>query len=266
MRGMCFKLGFFLTFFALGTVAALAQAPTDSAGSLKLVNLETPTILAPNQWDIRGEVRSFSASDKLSYGTIEANTGLSQRFGLILRSSFSRVAGFDSPNGSFRYGGSDLEAQIKYSPAEIPQLGLMGGVSLPNTPAHHDAFGTASAVYAFPLHPVTLYAGAKGVFGKDTTLFGITGGLDYDLSEGFHVVADGALVLTGDNVYSTATGNSERTSLFGAALRYSPVHQGSMAWSVDLGVSNSIGGTTGFELTPSTGGNTGLYASLDVRF
>jgi hypothetical protein len=266
MKARGLQIGSAIAFVLLAIGTAAAQAPADSVQPLKLVNLETPSVLGPGQYDVTAEFRGFGGSDKLAYGTLEANGGFGNGLGLVLRSSFSRVAGFSTSGGTVEYGGTDYEAQLKYAIPSVSGLALMGGFSAPNTPAHHTLFGTASALYSYPLQPVNLYAGAKGVFGSNTSLVALCLGFDYKFQADFHLVGDGALVVTGDNTYSTSTGNAERSSLYGVAVRYSPSQAGLLRWSVDLGVTNALGGTSGFELTPSLGSTPGIYVAASVRF
>ena len=247
-----------------GSVLAAAQAPT--AGQLKLVDLETPTMLASNQWDIRGDGRFFGGSDKLAYGTLELNTGFGHGLGLILRSSASRVAEYTTKGGDLRHGGEDYEAQLKYSPSEDPNFALMAGVAEPNTPAHHSLFGTATAVYEIPLSMINLYAGAKGAFGSNTDLVALSGGFDHELGAGLRIVGDVDPVIAGENTYNTKHGNAQRVCLYGIAFRYSPLNQGSTPWSADLGFTNALGGTTGFELSPGLGTAASVYVAASIRF
>jgi autotransporter-associated beta strand protein len=113
---------------------------------------------------------------------------------------------------------------------------------------------------------VSLFVGAKGAFRKDSTLTGLSAGFDAALGQGLHLIGDGTVLVSGNNTYSTATANRERRGTYGVALRYTPPGQQRNPFSVDLGITNAIGTTTAFSMTPALGNNIGFYAAATVRF
>jgi hypothetical protein len=160
----------------------------------------------------------------------------------------------------------DGEALIKYSYPKWTNFAVLGGVAFANTPDHQDGLGVAEAVYEYPFKGFELYGNAKLVSGGDTTLFAVAVGGSVDIVQGFQLIGDFTLPFSGKNTYSTSTGNTGRDEIYGVALRYTlPGHtKGSL--SFDAGITNGLGGSTGFSLTPSLSSSVGLFVAATCRF
>lgn len=236
----------------------------------KLVNLDTGHVAAPGKAELKLNGRFFGGDEGMTYGTLELAFGLQPEWGAGIRGSFGRFKTFQGNGFQVRHGGSDLEAYVRYAPALASGLAITGGVSLPNTPAQDQAFATGSVVYALPIEASgsKFYIGARGVFRSDSTIVGIGGGFDAGLGYGLHLVGDVTGIVSGDNTYSTATGTLQRRAVWGVGLRYQTPTMSRELYdlSLEAGVTNGIGGTTGFSLTPSLGNSIGIYAGVTVRF
>jgi hypothetical protein len=212
------------------------------------------------------DFRTFGGDEGLSYGTVDLNYGLDKGLAILLRSTFSDTTTFFGPGFSIEHGGVDGEALLKYADPQCPHLALLAGAAAANTPAHRDVFAVGEAVYQYPFQALTVYGNAKILTGSDTTVFAIGLGASYNLGSGFEVIGDLSWPLTGDPTYSTSTGSSERDVLFGAAVRYFVPGITPGQLSVDAGLTNALGGSTGFGLTPSLGSSVGLFVAATYRF
>ena len=248
----------------LFTVHAQAQlAP--GASSLKLVNLDTNEILSSGAWAFRGDVRLFGSDEKIAYGTGELSRGLSNGLSVTLRGTAARYLNFTGPV-TIRHGGNDLELLFKYSQPDGAGLMLAGGLALPHTPAQNKLFGTGEVIYRYPTRMADVYLGAKGVFNDTTSLAALCAGIDSKLASSFKIVADVSAPVIGNNTFNTTTGAQERKLVYGAALRFAPFGMGRGNVSLDLGVTNGLGGTTGMSLSPALGNSVGGFAALTVRY
>ena len=244
--------------------AQFGQGPTNPGP--KLINLDTNWIPANNAWAIRGDIRAFGSSEKTFYGTLELTGGFQNGFGVTLRGSLANFVSFTGTGPTIRHGGSDMEAMVKYAVPQSNGLMVGAGVSLPNTPAQTHVFATGEAIYHFPTQGADLYLGGKGVFRKDSTLAGISGGFDVHAAPALDVIGDLTWPVTGHNTYNTSTGALERRAVYGVGLRFTPTMQMRQSVSFDLGVTNGIGGTTGFSLTPALGNSFGVYVGATMRY
>ncbi len=261
-------LGIFCAALALLSTYARAQSTgqsyrTDDRG--KLVNLDTDQIPPNGIWDVRGDVRVFSSSEKTAYGTLEISKGINNGLAVTLRGSVASYLNFSGPV-TIRHGGNDLELMFKSVPTEGRGLMLAGGLALPHTPASHQLFGTAQAVYNVPVSFADAYLGAKGVFRDTAALGALCAGLDVHVGSGFNLVGDVAFPVVGTNTFNTTTGVAERKVVYGAALRFAPFAANRGNMSLDLGVTNALGGTTGFSMSAALGNSVGVYAAASLRF
>ena len=246
--------------------ACLATPAFGQSNDTKLVNLDTNYVAPMNSASARADVRVFGNDEKQTYGTIELNAGLQKGFGLVVRGTFSKFTNFTGPGFVIRHGGSDLEAQLKYVSPTFPNLSVSAGASLPNTPAQDKLFGTAQAIYEVPLNKASLYFGAKGVFRQDSTIVGISGGFAFRAAEGFELIGDVTGILSGETSYNTGSGNREHRAVYGLGIRYTPKTVGRQQFSLEGGITNGLGGSTGFSMTPALGNTVGAYFGASVRY
>lgn len=251
---------------AVLAVAGVAHAQ-DGRIETKLINVDTGAILAPNTSSLRLYGRFFGMDEKIAYGGVQFDTGLQPEWGLTVRGSFARFASFTAGNGTIiRHGGSDIEALVRFAPASLKCVTLSLGGSLPNTPAQDQAFLTGSAILNHPFEKGSFYFGGSGVFREDSSLIGISGGVSFQLSEELAIIGDATAVVSGENTYNTSNASEERRHVFGLGLRFTPRGMGSRLASFDLGITNGIGGSTGFALTPALGRSYAFFAGATVRF
>lgn len=254
--------------FALAAVGLTAITYGQGAMTLpdaKLVNMDTGAIPALNVVRLSNYGRFFGGNESLVYTGLQIDTGLAASWGLTVRGSFAKFKSFAAPTATIRHGGSDFETLVRYSVPTMQGVTVSLGSSVPNTPAQNKPFATAGVVFKAPSTKANLYVGASGVFRKDSTLIGLSGGAQAWLSPELSFVADVTLVTTGNNTFSTTTAQRQRRHVFGAGLRFSP-NSPTLNATIDVGVTNAIGGTSGFALTPALGKSMALYIAGTVRF
>ena len=269
---------------AAGTLAggspvwAQAAAPVAAPAPEHLVNLDTPPAGgAAGTTTARANVRVFGDDEKITYTTLDARyklpEGAGARFGgeVLLRGTFAPKRTLAGTGFNLRHGGNDAELLAKlYSPQQ-PNLAFALGVSLPDTPAQDDPHVSAQILYRYEASPtVSLFFAPKAIFIEDNTLVGIGGGVAARLSTSLQLVADVTAVVEGDNTYDIRTGNRKQESaLYGLALRFTPPRRNAAPdtgeLSIEVGVTNAIGGTTGFSLTPGLDNSTAAFVGLSYR-
>lgn len=244
--------------------AQYAQSPLPSGA--KLVNTDTTWVPKQNSWSLRADARLFGSSEKTVYGGLQLDAGVGNGFAVTLRGTAANFKSFDGTGFTIRHGGSDIEALVKYAVPQSNGLMIAAGGSLPNTPAQNKLFGVVEAAYRFPTREADFYLGGKEVFRKEA-LAGIFGGVDFRVAPGFDVVGDVTVPVTGHNTYSTDTGSLARRVVYGAAVRYSPAgNSKTTPFTVDVGITNGLGATTGFSLTPALGDSVGLFIAVGIRY
>jgi hypothetical protein len=243
----------------------MAQTPT-TVTAPKLINLDTTAIPPLNSAWARADVRVFGSSEKTTYGGLEVGAGLAKGLGLILRGAAGQFSDFPQPGFTIRHGGSDIEAMLKYSPPELNGLSLSAGVSQPNTPAQKNAFFTGEALYRLPITGADVYLGAKGAFRNNSSIVGISGGFSAHAAPGLDFIGDVTGIITGNNTFSTSTGNKLRRAVYGLGLRFSTFVVPKQSLTFEAGITNGIGNTTGFSLTPALGNTIGFYLSAGMKF
>jgi len=261
------RFGLLATIVLSGAIGSIASAQTSTGvDGQKLINLDTPKVLAPGTGSVRLDFRAFGGDEGQTYGTVDLNYGFDKGLGILLRSSFSDTSTFLGQSFDIRHGGADWEALLKYSYPQISNLALFGGLSVANTPAHRDVFGVVEAAYQYQFRALVLYGNAKLVTGSDTTVFSLGAGASYDLGDGFQLIGDFTWPLSDDTTYSTTTGAAERDVLYGAALRYALPGFAPGQLTLDAGLTNALGGSSGFSVTPSLGSTVGLYLAATYRY
>lgn len=254
---------FLMAVFLASDMAAMADSEVPRP--IRLINLDTPVTLGRGVLSFLGDVRIFGAQEDVTYGTLQLGYGLHDDFDMMLRGSLAETKGFAGPGFTIRHGGTDVELLGKWRPRSYPHAAFTLGLSAPDTPAQNSVYLTAQALYQRPLgsHVVAHFA-AKGVFVKDDPIVGIGGGGSLRLSDTLQLVADITGIVSGNNTRSVFTGGKMRREVWGFALRFRP-HSNSNDLTVDVGVTNGTGGTTGFSLTPGLSGSAAVYVSLACR-
>lgn len=262
---------------AVATVAASTYGQNPApVGDPVLTSVRTPFILEPGKTWADLSFRAFGGYEKLLYTNAWVAYGVAPGWQLDLRGSFAgdeSVSGPASetdtlrvPTGeTIRFGGSDGELLANYRiPVQIP-IAIRAGIAYVGTPAqNHSLAGVvgASASYSFDKE-LSAYAEPKAVFLNDNTLFGIGLGLSYRLTPGISVFGEWTPLVAGDNLIDTTSGARSRCALYGFGVRFK---QPGSPISVDLGVTNSVGLTTGTSMTPSLGDVAGFYIGGEFRF
>ena len=244
--------------------SAIAQQ-SDPGASGGLVNVESPSILPVHGYAARLDVRTFSGDENLTYTTLGVRLGLSQSWELGVRGLFADTNTFSLPNeGTISHGGSDVEVLARYAVPNTGRTRLAGyaGFSMPNTPAQNGGVFTLGLADEIQLgNGAALVLNPRSVLLKSNAIVGFGAGLRVKLFDHFALVGDFTPIISGNNTRDAVTGSLSHRDIYGAALRYT-IRDSRI--SVDLGVTNGTGFTTGASLTPGLGGCGAFYISISV--
>jgi hypothetical protein len=253
--------------------ALSAPVPSGAQGdapftSLRTVNLDSPTVTARSTTRLAGDVRLFGASEDLTYINLELGYGLRDNLELILRGVAGDERTYSGSGFTIRHGGHDVELALKLGlrpSSERSAWALLVGLSAPQTPAQNSVYPTLQFLSTFQLGSrTTLHFVPKAVFVEDDPIIGIGGGVTVQLGGAVELSADITGLISGNNTYSLLSGTRTRGEVWGVMLRHrSTSSSGELA--VELGVTNGIGRTTGFSLTPGLGGSAALVLGLTWR-
>lgn len=248
-----------IRFAAMTTMALAAGAAWAQSGS---------DIKPARAWslDVRGSF--FRNAEDRTYMSMDLGFGLVPRWEVGLRGAFASVSFAKAP-AAIRTGGSDLEVYVRHSPEQCEKLSLLAGISLPNTPAQNQAFGTFGASYklATPDFGPTVSIGARGVLRQDSSIMGLSAGLNYSFGPGWEMFGDITGIVHGDNTRDTGTGAAMRRALWGAGLRYNfkSFGEAGVDGSIYMMVTNALGMTTGTSLSPGLGDRPALAIGFSIR-
>jgi hypothetical protein len=254
----------------LALTAVFAPVPSGAQGrtpftSFRTVNLDSPTVTARSTTRLAGDVRLFGASEDLTYINLELGYGLRDNLELILRGAVGDVRTYSGSGFTIRHGGHDVELALKVGlrPSSERSAGtLLVGLSAPQTPAQNSVYPTLQLLSAFAVGSrTTLHFVPKAVFVEDDPIIGIGGGVTVRPGGAVDLTADLTGLISGNSTYSLISGKRTRGEVWGVMLRHRSVSS-SGELAVELGVTNGIGRTTGFSLTPGLGGSAAVVLGL----
>ena len=251
---------------ALTFVSSVAIAEDATSDIGPVLNLDAPGCPAPGQTAWSAGVRIFGSKQDAKFGDLRLDIGIREGIALTLRGTVGERRTFTAPSFVIHHGGNDAELLLRYMPPQTPRCALEIGVSYADTPAQKDTFPTVQLLHQRPLgSALTLLLAPRAVFIEDNTLVGIGGGLAWKLTDTGELVADVTAIVHGDNTYNTHTGERVRRAVWGVALRMRP-ENGDRKMTIDLGVTNALGGTTGMSLTPGLGGSLAGFVAFGCRY
>lgn len=252
-----------------GASRVLAAAPPGDDRFTQLVTLETPETVARHEFSPHVDVRFFDSPESITYESLSFRYGLASNLEVGIRGTNGTTHQLSLPaGGSILYGGRDVEIFGKYALGTMHGLrvGVMGGVSSPDTPAQNQATGTAGLMASMGFGgKATVYLNPRAVFIDHNTIVGIGGGASYAFSDHVALVGDYTGIVSGDNTRDTSTGALKRRDVWGVALRFSSPTSGNGRLDLDLGYTNATGTTTGFSLRPGLGESSAFFVALRVR-
>ncbi|HSV72530.1 MAG TPA: hypothetical protein VLH79_02085 [Chthonomonadales bacterium] len=231
----------------------------------RLIGVESPGP-APERgrWTFSLDGRFFGGVEDRVFGSGELLLGCSESMELGLRGSRARCGRLVGPEFTICHGGTDVEAFVRYRPAEYAGMALHLGIAFPDTPAQQGAFVTLAGLAERALgshvrlvfHPRVVFVGRP--------IVGIGAGVAVKLSDRVEVMGDGTMVINGWNTYSVATGRKRAQPLWSGGIRVSLPGGGHNTW-LTAGVTNALGATTGLGLSPGLGGSASVFVGLTVR-
>jgi hypothetical protein len=251
---------------ALSLSAFVPSASRAQGVASGLVNISTPSIVAPQQLGFRADARIFGGDEDTTYFGAEIRYGLAANWELEVGTSIAQFESYNIPGGGvIRHGGSDLEISTKYSVKQSNKSAISAefGVGLPNTPAQQSAHLTVGLAGSLNVGSgVDVYLNPRAVLITANSIYGLGMGAKAKLSRQLSLIADYTPILAGANTIDTTTGAMRSHDVYGAALRYL-TNNGTIA--VDLGWTNGTGFTTGSSLTPGLGNSSAFYVSLNFK-
>ena len=249
---------------------SLTSMPPAGAGAQGvasgLVNISTPSIVAPQQLGFRADARVFGGDENTTYGGAGIRYGLAANWELGVGASLAQFENFSLPGGGIvRHGGTDLEISAKYAVKQSFRSAISAqvGVGLPNTPAQtstHLTLGLAGSLNVGS--GVDVYLNPRAALITDNSIIGLGMGAKIKLARQISLVGDYTPILSGANTVDVNTGTQRSRDIYGAALRYA-ANGGSVA--VDVGWTNGTGFTTGSSLTPGLGNSSAFYITLNFK-
>lgn len=231
----------------------------------RLVNVDTGYVPKFGEYRIALRANFMVGHEDAFYGDVELLTGLSQGLAILARTSVADYHDFRRTGFVIEHGGSDIELMARYQVPMVQGLTVDAGVAFPHTPAQDEAFFTAAAVYQVPSKVGDVYLGAKGVFREDSEIYALTAGAAIPAGKHLEVVGDVTVPIRGRNTLSTTTARGAEGALVGLGVRYAPNYRG-LPLVYEFGLTNAVGRTTGFSLTPSLGESYGFYFGVGVKF
>lgn len=255
------------------------QAPPSP---LRLINIDTPATTGRGKIHFLADMRAFGSAEDRVFGSLQLGLGLSDTADLIVRGAFADRGDYVAYAPSLEsvvlpgrrssyygglvisHGGTDFELMTKLRSAEHPNVALAAGIAFPDTPAQKVATVTAGLLCEAPIGSHVTVNFAPRMAAVRTPIVGIGGGLTVRISRNLSVLGDVTGIVGGHNSYSILTGRQVRQEVWGLGVRYIRDCGGGQ-WNIDLGVTNGLGGTTGFSLSPGLGGSAAVYLGIGYR-
>lgn len=227
----------------------------------RLVNTDSGVVLPSGNWQLATELRSFGAKEGNTYGSLLGFAGLGNGYGASFKFVAGRTLRRTEQNFQVRYGGTDVELQIRRTFAGTPGFSLALGLATPSTPSQKRPMITSSAIYRLPIEPVSVYIGVRNEWRDRNSTAALTLGSSYRINPRWSVCGDLSLLVKGDNAFELGSAKPQRTGLFGVGFQYAATDRTSLS----VGVTNALGVSTGFGTSPSLGNVTGLFFGVTVR-
>jgi hypothetical protein len=255
-----------LSFCLLSAVYTAQVSGMSQAAEPDLINLKTPHTLKASEQSASVELRYEGGYEKTVRGDLGYSYGVTDHFEVDGTASLSKWNTETTPGGTtVRSGGTDEELALKYKVDSVIPVSAQVGLSYVHTPAQTDRLAAtlgASAEYA-PQPGLRFYANPRAVLLDKNSIVGFGLGASLRVVEGIDLIGDWTPILAGQNSIDTQTGTRSRGQLYSVGLRFRKfVPNGTL----DVGVTNAVGSTTGDSLTPTVGDSPSLFVRASYRF
>jgi hypothetical protein len=258
-----------LASLALAPAACLAQDDTDDAQDPRLyslVNIVTPELPTVRRGIYNFDIRAVGGKENKTYYGVGGVYSLRDNFALFGRVTFSDKRFYTLSALPIPTGGTEWEIGAKYRFRQQGdyQAAVQASLLYPNNARGSDPefagqlqvsreLGTRTTVYFVP----KLLLGRRSVFT-------LGGGVAYRFNSDFAIFGDIQYPIGTDNTYNTNTGLRREQEVWGVGFRYSP-QAFSNRISLDIGVTNGLGSTTGYSMTPALSGSAAFFVNLLYR-
>lgn len=248
------------------------EPPTEAAASstefLHLINLETPATLLKRKTLYGIDVRPFGSSENSTYVQLEGMYGLTDRLTVLARGGGSMRRYFQNGLLQVPHGGQEVELGLRYGLPSTGnyKLGVQGSILYDNTLRDNQFLFAAQGMASRSFFNDKLVAFlSPRVFLADRS-FGTFGvGVTYQISNDFALIADGQLSIFGDNAVRVSNGSGVQQEIYGVGFRYSPPSILNGKASLDFGVTNGLGRTSGFSASPGLSGSAAIYVNFGYK-
>lgn len=266
---------FCLTVSGLGSAAhAQATPPEEPEYDIEtalpqdytLVNLDTPLIAAARRGTYNIDVRAAGAAENSTYLSFEGQYSLRRDFALIARVTGSYKRYYGQSARPFIYGGreSELAAKLGLGRRGPYRMAIQASVLNPDQGSRRTPYFAAQLLVSRNFGKKTTLYFVPKVLLPNRALVTLGGGAKYRFNDQFTVFGDIQGAITGDNSTSVFSGLPIQKEVWGVGLRYTPsLYRGHA--SLDLGITNGLGRTTGFSTTAALSGSAAFYVNLTYR-
>lgn len=250
------------------SLPAVAQEEPEAppAPVYSLLNLDTSAIPAQRQGVYSLDIRAVGGRDGQTYFGPGAMFGIGRNLALVARVTFSDKNIYTGSTIPIRKGGSEAEVAVKWKLFDRGdvQFALQGGVLFPHTGLRRSVAGTLQPILSRKLGDKTLVVFNPKIIFDDRTLITLGGGVHYRFNTDWEVFGDLQGAISGDNTFRTDTGQRTQQEVWGVGFRYTPASYNGQV-SLDLGVTNGLGRTTGYSTQPGLAGSTAFYVGFTYR-
>ncbi|MCS6775703.1 MAG: hypothetical protein RMJ43_01925 [Chloroherpetonaceae bacterium] len=231
-----------------------------------LLNLETAEIPPLRQGVYHFDIRASAGKEGTTYYGPGALIGIGRDLAFLARATFADRRLFTASAVPIRRGGHEAELAVKWRPVlrEDWQFALLGGVLFPHTALRRAVAGTLQPILTYQLGGRTLLVfNPKAVLGE-RVMVTLGGGVHYRFNPDWEMFGELQGAIAGENGFRTDTGLRRRQEVWGFGIRYTPFpYRGQV--SLDLGVTNGLGRTTGYSAQAGLAGSTSFFVQLIYR-
>ncbi|HVT13070.1 MAG TPA: hypothetical protein VHE55_12470 [Fimbriimonadaceae bacterium] len=205
----------------------------------------------------------FARYESLDYGSAALTYRLTTNVRLALRMTSSKTAVFDGGGFSVAHGGKDREAMGYFSPSDHPDVEIGVGLAAPDTTDRNQQVqATFDLGWKRTARHIQLRFGLRGVLTGSEIAMASLQALAPVGPAGFSLDVEGGVTTWGENARSSVNGKAISLPIGKLGIRFDqngPLH-------AEIALTNQLGATTGFGMTPTLGNRYGLSLSAGVRF
>lgn len=231
-----------------------------------LLNIQTPELPDVRRGVYNFDIRAIGGDEDQTYFGIGGVYTLRNNFAIIGRVTyadkrFRATAGTPVPSGGTEW---EVAGKWRFLQRGASTAAVQIGLLYPNNTRGSDLEFAGQLQYSRQLgEKTTVYFVPKLLLGR-RSIFTLGGGVSYRVNSDFSLFGDIQGPIGTDNTYSTNTGARTGREIWGVGFRYHPEAFGNRA-SVDFGVTNGLGSTTGYSMTPGLADSAAFFVNFLYR-